>query len=210
MSDPWDRVKTYYELMYQCESSRGTEFEMPFDYPKRKTLTETLFDYDLESHGGKFGENYYANEERQPYFKNSALKHKLVIVKTTIDAHSYKKRVVQPIVETDLAIPLNDKQLALVENNADALGLTIEQYALVAITQADVSQLIGGVSGPVQCAGCAAVFDPARRPRADQLSWCDDCRAAGRDRAHAVRQFRARQRRETNEKPAKRPGRPTT
>ena len=109
-----------------------------------------------------------------------------------------------------LAIALNDEQFEIVEKNADALGLTLKQYALVAVTRADVSQLLGGVSGPVQCAGCATVFEPSRRPRADQLSWCDDCRAAGRDRAHAVRQFRARQRRETNEKPAKRPGRPTT
>ena len=59
-----------------------------------------------------------------------------------------------------------------------------------------VQLLFASARAPVEfrCSGCGEKFQPSRRPRAGENSWCPACRAAGKDTRSASRRYAARKR----------------
>ena len=85
-------------------------------------------------------------------------------------------------------------RLGSTRNNSPLFGALAIQLALA----------VCGAEGFALCDGCKTIYAPTRKPRANQRSYCKDCRDKGVPQRHAVADWRERQKGKTKKKPTRR------
>ncbi len=79
--------------------------------------------------------------------------------------------------------------------------IVLHTETLFGIIARELALTIARVSSLSLCTGCGVPFTPKRSPPPGRRSWCSDCRESGASKKQAVRDYRARKRRASQEAP---------